>query len=119
MSKEAVGEFEKALATSPGDAMALAGLGYAYAVAGERRDAQHVLDRMSELSKEEYVPAWSRAITYIGLGEKDNALAWLEKAHDERSTATGLCALKVSPLFDSLRSDPRFADLLRHMNLQP
>jgi serine/threonine protein kinase/tetratricopeptide (TPR) repeat protein len=118
MSKEAVGEFEKALAISPGDAMALSGLGYAYGVAGRRGEAQKVLDKLSELSKQKYVPAWSRAVIYTGVGEKDKAFEWLEKAYDERSTTTGLCAMKVSPLFDSLRSDPRFADLLRRMNLQ-
>ena len=119
MSKEAVEEFEKALVISPGDAMALSGLGYAYGVAGRRGEAQKVLDKLSELSKQKYVPAWSQAVIYTGVGEKDKAFEWLEKAYDERSTTTGLCVMKVSPLFDSLRSDPRVADLLRRMNLQP
>jgi len=119
MSTEAMTEFEKALAISPGDAMATSGLGYAYAVAGRTGEAQKVLDRLSDLSKQKYVPAWSRAVIYLGLGEKDKAFEWLEKAYQERSTATGLCVLKVSPLFDPLRSDPRFADLLRRMNLTP
>ncbi len=52
---------------------------------------------------------------YTGLGEKHQALEWLEKTYEERSTA--LIYLKVDPVFDSLRSDPRFADLLRRIGL--
>ena len=55
------------------------------------------------------------AATYAGLGEKDRAFEWLEKAYDERSD--WLVNLKVEQRFDGLRSDPRFADLLRRVNL--
>ena len=51
----------------------------------------------------------------MGLGEKDKAFEWLEKAYEEHF----IIAIKVNPVFDPLRSDPRFADLLRRMNLQP
>jgi len=51
----------------------------------------------------------------VGLGEKDKAFEWLEKDYDDRA----ILAIKVAPYFDPLRSDPRFADLLRRMNLQP
>lgn len=54
------------------------------------------------------------AMFYAGLGDKDKALAWLERAFDEQSPC--LVVLKVDPLFDSLRSDPRFQDLVRRMN---
>ena len=115
MYKEAIAEFEKALVIAPGNTLALAGLGYTYAVTGRRAEAQKVLDQLNELSKQKYVPAWSRSIIYEGLGQKDKAFEWLEKAYEERS----IYAIKADLAFDPLRSDPRFADLLRRMNLQP
>jgi hypothetical protein len=60
----------------------------------------------------------SRTEIYLGLGEKENAFEWLEKAYEERSGRLGV-SIRVDPMFDALRSDPRFADLLRRMNLQP
>ena len=54
----------------------------------------------------------------MGVGEKDKAFEWLEKSYDDRSIGA-LIGMKVNPIFDPLRSDPRFADLLRRMNLQP
>jgi serine/threonine protein kinase/tetratricopeptide (TPR) repeat protein len=115
MYKEGIAEIEKALVISPGNGLALAELGYAYAVSGRRADAQKVLDQANDLSKQKYVPAVFWAAIYSGLGEKDKAFEWLGKAYEERF----LVYIKVSPLFDPLRSDPRFADLLRRTNLQP
>ena len=115
MYKEGIAELEKALAISPGYTPVLSGIGYAYAVAGIRAEAQKMLDKLNELSKQKYVPAVSRAIIYAGLGEKDKAFEWLEKGYEERSTY----GIKADPAYDPLRSDPRFADLLRRMNLQP
>ena len=119
MYTEAVVEFEKALVMSPGNTLLISGLGYAYAVAGRRLEAQKVLDKLNELSKQKYVPALYRAGIYAGLGEKDKAFEWLEKSYADRSIGVGLEAPKESPTFDPLRSDPRFTDLLRRMNLQP
>jgi hypothetical protein len=59
------------------------------------------------------------AVIYVGLGEKDKAFEWLEKAYEERSIAAFFGFIKADPVYDPLRSDPRFADLLRRMNLQP
>ena len=115
MYKEAMAEFEKTLVISPGNTSGLAGLGYAYAVTGRRAEAQKVLDQLTDLSKQKYVSAVFRAYIYAALGEKDKAFEWLEKGYEDRSTYT----IKVDPFFDPLRSDPRFADLLRRMNLQP
>jgi TolB-like protein len=115
MRKEGIAEFEKALVISPGDAMPLGQLGMAYALSGKRAEAQKVLDHLNELSKQRYVPAMARVLVDIGLGEKDKAFEWLEKAYEERY----VIQLKVDPQFDPLRSDPRFTDLLRRMNLQP
>ena len=117
MYKEGVAECEKELAISPTNPFASADLGHAYAIAGRRADAQRLLDQLLALSKQKYVPAPSMAVIYGGMGYKDKAFEWLEKAYIERSLGSTFVNLKVNPQFDPLRSDPRFADLLRRMNL--
>ena len=92
-------------------------LGYAYAMEGRRADALRVLDQLNELSEQKYVPALPRALIYTGLGDKDQALEWLEKAVEECSSLIVICALNAFPAWDPLRSDPRFQDLLRRMGL--
>jgi serine/threonine protein kinase/lipopolysaccharide biosynthesis regulator YciM len=118
MFDEGIAEFERELVISPAFRPALADLGLAYALAGRKTDAQKVLVQLSPLSKQGYVTPKSVAAIYAGLGEKDKAFEWLEKAYQERSVGFGL-GMKSFPVFDPLRSDPRFADLLRRMNLQP
>jgi tetratricopeptide (TPR) repeat protein len=113
--KEGIAELEKAVAILPGNPLVLSGMGYAYAAAGRRLEAQKVLDQLDELSKQKYVPAGSRAHIYAGLGEKNKAFDWLEKGYEDRS----VYGIKADPAFDPLRSDPRWIDLLRRMNLQP
>ena len=96
----------------------LPNLGRAYAAAGRRADAQKVLGQaLNEISKRRYVPPMVIAQIHLGLGDKDRAFEWLEKAYADRSINVST-DLKAAA-FDSLRSDPRFADLLRRMNLQP
>jgi serine/threonine-protein kinase len=113
---EAVANAEK-LGPSYGLPAAFAGtLGYAYAVSGRRADALRVLDELEERSKREYVLSSARAVIYIGLGDKDQAFAWLDRAYAERDF--GLRELKTGPLYDSLRSDPRFTRLLKQMHLE-
>jgi TolB-like protein/DNA-binding winged helix-turn-helix (wHTH) protein/Tfp pilus assembly protein PilF len=119
MNKEAIAEFEKLLVILHGHAWALADLGYAYATAGRRPDAQRMLDQLNLLSRQNFVPADAVAHVYVGLGEKGKAIDWLEKGYERHSIGLGGVGLKVDPLWDPLRSDPRFADLLRRMNLQP
>jgi tetratricopeptide (TPR) repeat protein len=115
--KEGVAEFEKITAVLPGNPGILSALAYAYAVSGRRADAQKILDELNELSQEKYVAAESRAMMYAGLGEKDKAFKWLAKGYEDREFFMNF--VRVDPTFDPLRSDPRFADLLRRMNLQP
>jgi len=115
MFKEAIAEFEKALVISPNSTGALSRLGYAYAVAGRRAEALKVLDQLTERSKQKYVPATDVARMFAGLKEKDKAVEWLEKAYEERSVAN----IKLNPVYDLLRSDSRFQQILRRMNLQP
>ena len=85
--------------------VALSGLGYAYAVAGRRAEAQKVLDKLNELSKQKYVPAVCRARIYAGLGEKDKAFEWLEKAYEDRSIVV-LAFIKVRPNLRSAALGP-------------
>jgi len=118
MYKEAMAEFEKGVSISPDDPVALTGLGYGYAVTGRRADAERVLARLNELSKREFIsPVWMAKI-YSGLGEKDKAFESLERAYGDRSIVS-VAFIKTNPMLDPLRPDPRFADLLRRMNLQP
>ena len=77
-----------------------------------------MLDQLSALSKQRYIAQKSLAAIYAALGDKDKAFERLQKAYQEHSIGTGL-PIKEFPGFDPLRSDPRFADLLRRMNLQP
>jgi tetratricopeptide (TPR) repeat protein len=113
MYEESISELQKA--KNHPDSRAL--LGYAYAVAGKRSKAREILAELEKLSTQKYVASAPVAIIYIGLGEKDQALERLEKAYDEGLWEMGM--LKVLPLFDPLRSDPRFTVLLRRVNLTP
>jgi len=108
MYDEAIAELKNAKAGG-------AQLAYAYAVAGKRDEAQKILDELKELSKQHYVSPFDFALIYVGLGDKDRAFEWLNKTYEENPYRIGF--LKVNPRFDSLRSDPRFADLLRRMKL--
>ena len=117
MYKDGIAEFEEILVISPSSAVALSEVGYGHALAGRRAEAQRVLEQLDELSKSKYVPTVSIARIYTGLGDKDMAFTWLEKSYIDRSIG-GLTCVKLDPTFDPLRSDPRFADLLRRMNLQ-
>jgi eukaryotic-like serine/threonine-protein kinase len=90
-------------------------LGFAYAVAGKRTEAMEVLASLEDLDKERYVPAYNFAIIYAGLGDLDKSFDWFEQARKERSGF--LPFLKVEPVVDGLRSDPRFDELLKKIGL--
>jgi len=92
-------------------------IGYLYAVSGQRGEAQMLLAQLQEEAKHKYVSPYNIARIHTGLGEQDQAFAWLEKAYAERDS--NLTNIKVQPDFDSLHSDPRFADLLRRIGLTP
>jgi serine/threonine protein kinase/tetratricopeptide (TPR) repeat protein len=89
----------------------------AYAAAGQTAKAKTVTASMVHRSSQRYVCPYEIATTYIGLRDKESAFEWLRKSLDERADCS-VWAL-ADPKLDSLRSDPRFADLLRRMNLQP
>ncbi len=114
MYEEAIAHLQEA-ATSPGASPRyIAGLGYAYAVAGKRNEARKILDKLNELSKQKYVSPYFTATVYAGLGDKEEAFEWLDKAYRDRDN--WLAYVKVTPEFDPLHSDPRYQNLLRRMN---
>jgi serine/threonine protein kinase/Tfp pilus assembly protein PilF len=92
-------------------------LAYAYAVAGRRNEALKILDEQHRLTKQRDVSPYNFAIIYTGLGDKDRAFEWLTKCVEQRTLI--ISHLKSRPLFDPLRSDPRYRELLRRMNLEP
>ncbi len=113
---DAVAELRKAVDLDRGR-LAFAGLGYGYAVSGRRAEALAVLKELEAKYQTHEALGQDLAAVYAGLGDKDQAFAWLEKDFQPRS---GLLARTRWQLpFESLRSDPRFADLLRRMGLQP
>jgi serine/threonine-protein kinase len=117
MYQEAIAEFQKAIELSGGSPEALSGLGHAYAVSGKRDKARQVIDELKQLSTRRYIDPALIAVIYAGLGEKDEAFRWLEKAYEDRSS--WLVHAKAEPGFDPLRSDLRFTDLLRRVGLTP
>jgi tetratricopeptide (TPR) repeat protein len=112
---EAITTLRSAVSFSGGQPFTTAALGYAYAKAGKRREARTILQDLRERSSTEYVPPFCVALVYAGLRDDDQALAWLDRAYEERSH--WLIYLKAWPLFDDLRSDARFAALLERVGL--
>ena len=107
---EAIAQYKKA-AELTDDPLVLAYLAQGYAQAGQRDEALKLLAQMDELATKRYVGAWSFAIVHLALGEKEKAIDELERAFRERSDPF-ITFIKVSPLFDPLRGDPRFQALL-------
>jgi len=116
MYEEAIEAFQKARTFDEGNTWVTAELGHAYAVSGNRSEAQKVLDELEQLSKRSYVPPDNIALVYLGFGKKNLTFEYLEKAYEDRSV--GLSWLKADPIFDSLRSDPRFIKLLKKVGLE-
>jgi eukaryotic-like serine/threonine-protein kinase len=117
MSREAVMHLRKAAEVSGDSPEAVAALAQAYAASDNQRDAQKQLDKLKEMAKRRNVASYDIATVYAGLGDKEKAFAWLETSVRDRSVS--LIGIKLEPMLDGLRSDPRFADLLKRIGLQP
>ncbi len=117
MIEEAIVEFQHALSEWRDNSLPLAGLGHAYGISGRTKEAGEILEKLFEMSKQKYVPAYDISVVYVGLGDKDQALLWLNKALEERSGF--LVYIKCDRRFDALRTDPRYEDLLKHIGLPP
>jgi TolB-like protein len=111
----AVPVLEKGVSASDRSPAIIGLLIHAYAQAGRRADALHLLEELKRRKQRGYVPAASFVKAYLGLGEYDRAFFWLEEAYKEQSNI--LQFLKVHPIFDPIRNDPRFADLVHRVGL--
>jgi TolB-like protein/Tfp pilus assembly protein PilF len=117
MYAPAISLFERAVKSGGDNLLLIAALGHTYGVSGHRAKALKNLEALKEIKKRRHVPMIYFACIYAGLLDKDQTCLWLEKAYQERSD--GLTYVNVEPAFDFLRSDPRFQNLLRRMNLEP
>jgi len=111
---QAIAELEKGVALIPGNKGYSAWLGYAYALAGRKSEAEKMLATQMEYRAQQHVAAQAVALTYLGMGDMDQAFAWLDTAYQERD---GINMIKAFPLWDSVRSDPHFQDLVRRIGL--
>jgi adenylate cyclase len=106
----AIAEFQKAKAPNPG-AWYQGFLGYAYAISGDRAKAEQVLRELEELAQRQYVSPTAFATIYLGLGEKERCLDWLEKSYEQQDSACWY--LKIDQIYDSVRNEPRFQALVQ------
>ena len=109
-------EFTKARELSYGNSEAISSIGYVAAISGDGAKAREVLDELKGLSNRRYVPPVALALVYNGLGDKQEALFWLERGCEERDVR--LTLLRVDPKWDSLRAEPRFIAILKRIGLQ-
>ena len=107
----AIEEYQKARSLNDDPSM-LGLLGRALAISGDRTDAMKVLEQLNTISKERYVSAYSFALVHLGLGDKQEALRYLEKGYQDRAGDV-LRYINVDPLLDPLRGDPRFEALVQ------
>jgi TolB-like protein/Tfp pilus assembly protein PilF len=114
--EEAIAELEEAARINRHDAT-LSFLGYAYAAAGRRDQARQILRELKTQSTRRRVSPIYIARIYVGLGDREQALGWLRKGYDEHSDHA--LSLRADPIYDSLRSDPRFSEMLRGIGLAP
>jgi eukaryotic-like serine/threonine-protein kinase len=116
MHSQAQQAYQSILAFAPHDPALLALLGHLYAVSGQQAAARGIISQLQQMSGGRYVPSLYVALIYIGLGDKDQAFTWLDKAYEERCEY--LVYLPTDPMADPLRNDPRFPALLEHLGLK-
>jgi TolB-like protein len=117
MYSEAIAKSEKGIARIGRQTIHLGYLALVYGLAGRKSETQKIISELKERSRHHYVFPSVFAYAYLGLGDRDQALTFLERAYEEQDP--GLFLLNVSPLLDPLRSEPRFQALLRCMNFPP
>ncbi len=115
--KKAFAAFEKALAFSDRNHEILGVYGWAKGLAGKKGEVKKILTELTKLSKKRYVTPIAFAGVHLGLGDKEKALDWIEKCVDER--AGDAISLKANPVWDDLRSEPRFVELVKKIGLEP
>ncbi len=105
----AIAEYQKARALND-DPSVLGLLGHAYGSSNNKTEALKILDQLKDLSKQRYVSAYSFVLVYLGLGDKEEALRWLEQGYQDRA-GNDIGFIKVDRFLDPLRGDPRFEAL--------
>ena len=115
MYDQAVAEVQKARDLGVPGGGTLSRMAYAYARAGKRAEAQKLLAELEQVAEQSYVSSYSFAAAYAGLGEREKAFVMLQRGLEEK--ASGMSFIKIDPVFDPLRPDPRFAELVRRMGL--
>ena len=115
MYAEAIAACQEWLKIFPDDPNALASLGHVYATMGKRREAEDIIGKLLEISKQRYFSPYWIAVVYAGLGDNDQAFQYFEKAFEDRYFL--MIWINSDPRFDNIRSDPRFADLVRRVGL--
>lgn len=115
MYAEAIAEFQRAVTASGGSPIVKAELGHAHAASGNRPQAERVIEELIRVSNERYISPYYIAMIYAGLGDREKAFEWLDRAYDDR--ADYLVYLKVDPRFDPLQSDERFQQMLQKIGL--
>ena len=113
---EAIAALTKARELSRGSTEPVTQLGYALAKSGNPKQAQVTLEELKSIAAEKFVPAYNFAMIYNGLGEKDEALNYLEKSFGEREVQ--MTFIKIDTRWDEFRAEPRFIDLMRRMNFE-
>jgi cytochrome c-type biogenesis protein CcmH/NrfG len=111
----AIPELRKAVELSGGTPLMLSALANAYARSGDKMEAEKLLAQLVVKSKQQYVSPYYFAVVYVGLGQPERAIDWLEKAVRDRSN--GLVFLRVEPVLDDLRQNPRFIALEQKLSL--
>lgn len=114
--QEALSMLEKGRSLAGDIPNILSAMGQVHGLAGEHQRAREMLAELAALGKTRYVPSTSFALVHLGLGEKEQALQWLEKACEQHDLP--LSAIKVHPIWDPLRPEPRFRKLLNRMRLE-
>jgi tetratricopeptide (TPR) repeat protein len=112
---EAIAEAEEGVRLSAGLPPARGWLAYSLAMAGRKGEALAIVDQLEELSRQRYVPAAARAWAFMGLGDHDRTLEWMEEGYRQRDS--GLPHVAMFRAFNPLHPDPRFQDLLRRLGL--
>jgi tetratricopeptide (TPR) repeat protein len=113
MHKESIATMQEAIRIGGRQTNFLVHLGWSYAAAGEKTEALKIIDEVKQLRNQTYIDPGLIGFIYVYLGDADEAIRWLEKAYEEHGYSL---LWAKAPLFDSLRADPRFQDLLQRMN---
>ena len=114
--KEGIPELQRGIELLPGDPYSLGQLGIAYALSGDRPRAHEILSKLQDPSQPN-LPAYSIATVYAGLADKEQTIYWLKKGYEERNDE--MVYMKIEPVLDPIRSDPRFQDLIRQVGFPP